>query len=364
MIGGHPVQILNILQESGYEAYYVGGCVRDYLLGRPIHDWDITTSALPEQTMSCFTHCVPTGIRHGTITVFLDQMQAEVTTYRTDGDYVDGRHPEQVVFVRNLEEDLSRRDFTINAMAMSSDGEITDLYDGRYDLAMGLIRCVGEPEKRFREDALRMLRAFRFSAQLNFTIEKETLKAITVCAPLCRDLSVERVRDELEKTLLSDHPERIREMAILGLLFCCESNIDADCRWIAKLPKDRSIRWAALCRVWPSLNLSHIRLDKRTAQNATIAGRCSCPTDRLGWKQLIFEQGMERARITAALEGASSVVDEIFLSGECLNLQDLAVKGSDFPDLRGSEIGAKLKKLMFHVLECPEDNIKEKLLEI
>ena len=166
MISNLPNQILNVLSSAGYEAYYVGGCVRDTILGRPVHDWDVTTSALPEQVMACFDHCVPTGLKHGTVTVLLDGLSAEVTTFRTDGSYRDGRRPENVTFVRSLREDLARRDFTINAMAMDACGEITDLYGGREDLAQCVIRCVGDPEQRFREDALRMLRALRFSAQL------------------------------------------------------------------------------------------------------------------------------------------------------------------------------------------------------
>ena len=154
-----PEKIVKGLCAAGFPAYYVGGCVRDRLLGRPVHDWDVTTAALPEEVMALFEHCVPTGIRHGTVTVFLDGAQAEVTTFRTEGVYLDGRHPSEVRFVRTLAEDLSRRDFTINAMAMDADGNVTDLFGGRDDLARRCIRCVGDPEKRFREDALRMLRA-------------------------------------------------------------------------------------------------------------------------------------------------------------------------------------------------------------
>ena len=149
MSGSKPDEILNTLQRAGYEAYYVGGCVRDHLLGRPIHDWDIATSALPEQTMACFDHCVPTGIRHGTVTVLLEQYQAEVTTFRSDGTYGDSRHPDRVEFVRTLQEDLARRDFTINAMAMTQDHVVTDLYGGREDLERRCLRCVGDPDQRF-----------------------------------------------------------------------------------------------------------------------------------------------------------------------------------------------------------------------
>ena len=154
-----PDAIIKTLEDAGFEARYVGGCVRDTLLDRPIHDWDIASQALPEDVLRLFPHCVPTGIRHGTVTVLLDGVSAEVTTYRLDGAYHDGRHPEGVCFVRSLAEDLARRDFTINAMAMDESGAVTDLFGGREDLSRRVIRCVGEPETRFREDALRMLRA-------------------------------------------------------------------------------------------------------------------------------------------------------------------------------------------------------------
>ena len=159
-----PDEIIKTLEDAGFEARYVGGCVRDTLLRRPIHDWDIASQALPEDVMRLFPHCVPTGIRHGTVTVLLGGVSAEVTTYRCDGAYHDGRHPDGVRFVRSLADDLARRDFTINAMAMDEAGVVTDLFGGRDDLARRMIRCVGDPETRFREDALRMLRAYRFAA--------------------------------------------------------------------------------------------------------------------------------------------------------------------------------------------------------
>lgn len=187
-----PDAIIKTLEDAGFEARYVGGCVRDTLLDRPIHDWDIASQALPEDVLRLFPHCVPTGIRHGTVTVLLDGVSAEVTTYRLDGAYHDGRHPDGVRFVRSLAEDLARRDFTINAMAMDESGAVTDLFGGREDLSRRVIRCVGEPETRFREDALRMLRAYRFAAQLGFSLDAQTQAAIQRCAPLCASLSRER----------------------------------------------------------------------------------------------------------------------------------------------------------------------------
>ncbi|MBP0977626.1 MAG: polynucleotide adenylyltransferase, partial [Oscillospiraceae bacterium] len=169
---------LRLLTEAGFEAYIVGGCVRDYLLGRTPHDYDVTTNALPEQTQSVFKdyRCIDVGIQHGTVAVIIDKMQIEITTYRIDGEYSDKRHPESVTFSTELKDDLSRRDFTVNALACSIDGTIVDCFGGREDLENRVIRCVGEAEKRFDEDALRIMRAVRFASQLDFTIADDTEK--------------------------------------------------------------------------------------------------------------------------------------------------------------------------------------------
>ena len=177
-----PAQIEYILQKlsaAGYEAYLVGGCVRDFLLGKQPSDFDITTNALPEETMAVFSadRVVPTGLQHGTVTVLHGGVSAEITTYRTETTYKDGRHPDSVSFTRNLADDLCRRDFTVNAMAMDLSGEIVDLYGGREDLAKKIIRAVGDPTVRFTEDALRILRAFRFASKLGFSIEEQTCSA-------------------------------------------------------------------------------------------------------------------------------------------------------------------------------------------
>lgn len=202
-------QIINTLQEHGYEAYAVGGCVRDAMLGKEPQDWDITTSALPMQVKALFRRTVDTGIQHGTVTVLLDKEGFEVTTYRVDGKYEDGRHPTEVAFTASLAEDLKRRDFTINAMAYNETEGLVDLFSGAEDLERGIIRCVGVAKERFSEDALRILRAFRFSAQLDFAIEDETLKAATELAGTLRKISAERIYAELTKLLLSEHPGRL-----------------------------------------------------------------------------------------------------------------------------------------------------------
>lgn len=211
------VLIIKNLQRHGYDAYAVGGCVRDSILNRKPEDWDITTSAKPEQVKRIFRRTVDTGIEHGTVTVLIGKDGFEVTTYRVDGLYEDGRHPKEVTFTSRLEEDLKRRDFTINAMAYNDDERLVDAFGGMRDLNYHLIRCVGDPKERFSEDALRILRAVRFSAQLAFPIELETAEAIKSLAPNLEKISAERIQAELVKLLVSDHPERIQDACELGI---------------------------------------------------------------------------------------------------------------------------------------------------
>lgn len=203
-------KIINILEEAGYEAYAVGGCVRDSILGRKPDDWDITTSAEPEETKRLFARTIDTGIRHGTVTVMLDREGFEVTTYRIDGDYEDGRHPKEVTFTASLEEDLKRRDFTINAMAYNESQGLVDIYGGLADIKAGVIRCVGDAKERFTEDALRMMRAVRFSAQLGYRIDEDTRTAMTELAPNLQKISAERIQTELVKLVVSPHPDYLR----------------------------------------------------------------------------------------------------------------------------------------------------------
>ena len=209
--------IIQTLQEHGYEAYAVGGCVRDSLLGREPGDWDITTSASPDETKKLFARTVDTGIEHGTVTVLLGKEGFEVTTYRIDGKYEDSRHPTEVIFTRNLREDLLRRDFTINAMAYNDTEGIVDIFGGIDDLKRKIIRCVGNARERFGEDALRIMRGVRFAAQLGFSLEKETKEAMTELAPTLEKISAERIQTELVKLLVSDSPELIREAYHLGI---------------------------------------------------------------------------------------------------------------------------------------------------
>lgn len=202
--------IIDIIQSAGFEAYAVGGCIRDSFLQRQPDDWDVTTSAKPEEIKALFKRTIDTGIQHGTVTVMLEKEGFEVTTYRVDGKYEDGRHPKEVSFTASLTEDLKRRDFTINAMAYNERDGLIDIFGGMEDLENGIIRCVGNPLERFGEDALRMMRAVRFSAQLGYTIEEDTKKAIKELAPSLCLISAERILVELTKLLLSPHPDYLR----------------------------------------------------------------------------------------------------------------------------------------------------------
>ena len=209
--------IIDELYSHGYEAYAVGGCVRDCILNREPGDWDITTSARPYEVKEIFKRTIDTGIAHGTVTVMLGKNGYEVTTYRVDGAYEDSRHPKSVSFTASLEEDLKRRDFTINAMAYNHRRGLVDIFDGIGDIQRKVIRCVGNPEERFDEDALRILRAVRFSAQLGFEIEDETAAAITKKARSLENISAERIQAELVKLLVSDHPDYIHKAWALGI---------------------------------------------------------------------------------------------------------------------------------------------------
>lgn len=256
--------IISKLEENGFEAYAVGGCVRDTVLGRKPQDWDITTSALPLQVKEIFHRTIDTGLQHGTVTVMLKGVGYEVTTYRIDGEYMDSRHPESVEFTSNLIEDLKRRDFTINAMAYNPRCGMVDAFDGIGDIERKVIQCVGKAEERFGEDALRILRAVRFSAQLGFGIEEKTAAAICKLAPNLVHISKERIQTELEKLILSDNPEKLAEAYHLGItkwilpdfnhMMECEQNSkyhmynvgEHTIKVMEHVPAEHNLRWAAL----------------------------------------------------------------------------------------------------------------------
>lgn len=383
---GYIVYILSRLETSGHEAFLAGGCVRDCIMGRAPHDWDITTSAMPEEVMAVFPHTAPTGIKYGTVTVLTEEGSAEVTTFRCDGVYSGHRRPENVEFVHSLAEDLKRRDFTINAMAMDKSGALTDLFGGVEDIKRRVIRCVGEPERRFSEDALRMFRAIRFSAVLGFEIESDTRSAIESCAGLAVSLSGERVRDELEKTIMSETPEKVADIIRLGLMtaYGLSAASAADDKLfyrIGLLPKEPRLRWsglcAAVCREAGAAErlLSGLRLDRETIRGAAAGERLwknIAAADKSKIKLLLKDNGREAVLCAAAwqdiINGDRAVkrVRDISDGSECCRIKDLAINGSDIMKLgirEGREIGKILDLLFLYVLEDEKNNSRERLTE-
>lgn len=311
------------LEEQGFAAYVVGGAVRDLLLGRPPEDYDVCSAALPEQVAELFPKTVPTGIAHGTVTVLMEGLPVEVTTFRGEDRYSDGRHPDSVRFGVTLVEDLARRDFTIGAMACRpKDGTLEDPFGGRRDLERRLVRCVGEPARRFREDALRILRAARFAAQLGFSIHPDTAAAMEECAPLTARLSGERVKAELQKLLLSPAPEQVELLLRIGALnHLFTPRIPAEWSALREAAADPVHRWRAFC---------------------TLTGfpPAALPMERA------LRRGIEHP--------------------EEERLAALAVTGGRLYalGLRGKEISAARRRLADHVERHPEDNTEERLLAL
>lgn len=378
--------ILLALQARGHLAYLVGGCVRDLIMETSPHDWDICTSALPDEVMEIFPDSKPTGLKHGTVTVIIGSRSAEVTTFRTEGDYRDHRRPDSVTFVSDLISDLGRRDFTMNAIALSPDGMLSDPFGGIGDIKAKTIRCVGDANVRFGEDALRMFRALRFSARLGFNIEYDTLTAIENKAPLAAELAPERIHEELEKILLSPHPETMSAVVSFGLL---KKYIPGagwkmpDFASIANMPKKALPRWAAFSIMLqkfgyiPSVEsfLLELRLDSRTVRCCEAASeilKFPVPDSKLGWKKLLNQYGVDAVScaVTAyeAISGESCEKEfkAILKSGECFSVKYLAVSGDDLLDLglRGPELGEMLNFLLDYVMEYPENNKREILLEL
>lgn len=379
--------VIGKIRDAGYEAFAVGGCVRDTLLGRTPEDWDVTTSARPEAVKAIFERTVDTGLQHGTVTVLKNRKGYEVTTYRIDGEYHDGRHPDSVEFTPNLLEDLKRRDFTINAMAYSHETGIVDEFGGMEDLKAGIVRCVGRPEDRFTEDALRLLRALRFSAQLGFEIEESTYAAIKTIAPNLAKVSKERVQAELTKLLLSAHPERILLLKETGLSAQIVPGFDAVFApalfsKLSQLPAEKSLRWAGflLCQSTKQAEavLKGLKMDNETIGNVSrmIEGaKKTLPLEKPAVRRAM-------SRYTAyQLEGALKLKElmgspdageirrlreEIIRDGDCVSLKDLAVKGRDLLEAgveRGPMVGEILNHLFDLVLLHPEKNDREFLLK-
>ena len=379
--------VIGKIRDAGYEAFAVGGCVRDTLLGRTPEDWDVTTSARPEAVKAIFERTVDTGLQHGTVTVLKNRKGYEVTTYRIDGEYHDGRHPDSVEFTPNLLEDLKRRDFTINAMAYSHETGIVDEFGGMEDLKAGIVRCVGRPEDRFTEDALRLLRALRFSAQLGFEIEESTYAAIKTIAPNLAKVSKERVQAELTKLLLSAHPERILLLKETGLSAQIVPGFDAVSApplfsKLSRLPAEKSLRWAGflLCQSTKQAEavLKGLKMDNETIGNVSrmIEGaKETHPLEKPAVRRAMSRYTpyqLEGALKLKELMGSPDAEEirrlreEIIRDGDCVSLKDMAVKGRDLLEAgveRGPMVGEILNHLFDLVLLHPEKNDRELLLK-
>ena len=383
--------ILNKLETAGFQAYAVGGCVRDSILGKEPDDWDLTTDARPEEVKALFPRTVDTGLQHGTVTVLLGGEGYEVTTYRIDGSYSDGRHPDSICFMPSLAEDLKRRDFTINAMAVSERGELVDLFGGQEDLARGCIRCVGDPYARFREDALRMLRAVRFAAQLNFEIEAESFKALTELSPNLARVSKERILAELTKLLLSNHPEKLELLYVAGLapeMAAHFPGVHLDSR-AARLPRCKALRFAAAGeRITPEALgklLTELKSDRATRDRAVLlltavhkplpeseteVRRCLSDIGHDAFTELLLlkEAGYGSEETTGGVEQRTERIaklralrQEIAERGDCLEIRGLALGGAELLALgipKGPALGACLRALLNAVLEEPARNEK------
>lgn len=386
--------IINVLMENGYEAYAVGGCVRDSILGRTPGDWDITTSALPMQVKALFRRTVDTGIQHGTVTVMLGKNGYEVTTYRIDGKYEDSRHPKSVEFTSNLVEDLKRRDFTINAMAYNDEHGIVDAFDGMGDLKRRIIRCVGKAHDRFDEDALRILRAVRFSAQLGFDIEDDTAKAARELAPTLAKISRERIHTELNKLLLSDNPDYfsvVYDLGVMKIIIPELENIDAHKldkikHFIKKTSAVLPERYAALLscvdadtagRILKGLKLDNAtilmaaKLVKYYNMNPVVSeAAVRHYINEVGENDALrivdFNISICGSELNKGYTDMRKICVMVKERGDCTELRNLKISGRDLMEAgfpAGKQLGEILQKLLCEVLDNPKFNEYNYLLK-
>lgn len=427
--------IVETIENAGFEAFVVGGCVRDSILGREPMDWDITTSAKPEQVKTLFPRTVDTGLQHGTVTVMMDKEGYEVTTYRIDGKYEDSRHPKEVTFTPNLEEDLKRRDLTINAMAYNDRVGLVDIFGGMEDIGKKIVRCVGDPMERFTEDALRILRAIRFSAQLGYTIEQETLRAISALAHTLNRISAERIQVELIKLMTSPNPDYLRvayQCGVTKVFFPefdaamettqenrhhCYSVGEHTLHSLLEVPADKILRLTMLFHDLGKVptktvdekgeahfyghgesgaEIARTVLRRLKFDNDTTHIVCKLvkyhdygsgtePTARIVRRavnkigedafpgffavkraDIMAQSAYQREEKLAALAAWEQIYREICDKKECVSLKTLAVTGSDLIAAGmkpGPALGEVLQKLLELVLEEPECNTKECLLE-
>ena len=427
-------EIIETLEAAGFEAFAVGGCVRDAVLGRVPADWDITTSAMPEEVKGLFSRTIDTGIQHGTVTVMKDHVGYEVTTYRIDGEYEDARHPKEVSFTSNLVEDLKRRDFTINAMAYNDRAGIVDEFDGIGDLQNKIIRCVGEPKERFSEDALRILRAVRFSAQLGFGIDEKTKEAMRALAKNLEKISAERIQVELVKLLVSEHPDYLRTAYETGITavvlpefdacMACEQNHpfhiynvgEHTLRSLLQVENDKVLRLtmlfhdfgkpmthsqneegvsrfyghAAVSSEMSREIMRRLKFDNDTTDKVkkltlehdrfikNEPNRVRRAVSKIGKELFPYYLKVRRADILAQnpkmqaerleeMDVLQKLYEEILEKEEAVSIKELAIDGKDLLTAgvkQGKQIGEILSDLLELVIEEPEKNSKEILLDV
>ena len=372
----HVKTILSRLEAAGHEAYCVGGAVRDRLLGRAPGDWDVTTSALPEEVSALFApHALPTGLRHGTVTVKPEGVPGvEVTTYRRDGAYSDCRRPDSVEFTASLEEDLARRDFTVNAMALDLRGALADPFGGGEDLKRGLLRAVGEPEKRFGEDALRILRGLRFAARLGFSIEAGTDRALRACAPLLERIAPERVREELTGILCGPYAETVLRSYpdVLGVVlpeiapsvgfdqrsvYHCYDVWEHTARAVGAAPSAPVLRWTMLLHDLGKPDTFFLDGEGR----GHFYGHWRKSAEYAG---AILDQAPEYRDRQVLIGQWEDLLNLVLQEGACFSLRQLAVRGGDLTalGLRGPAVGRVLQALLDQVLDGKLPNDREILL--
>lgn len=377
-------EIMQRVEKAGFEAFAVGGSLRDLLLGKEPHDWDVTTSALPEAVASLFPDkkVIPTGIKHGTVTVLSGGFPIEITTYRVDGEYTDSRRPDNVQFTRNIEDDLSRRDFTVNALAYNEKRGLFDLFGGKEDLENKIIRAVGEAEKRFTEDALRIMRAFRFSAQLGFDIEEKTLAAAKKLGYRLKNIARERIGSEFIRLLSSSYPEKalsLMENVIFEILPIKEIEKNRFAL-VEKLDFGAEARLSLLLYGKTGeelLEVAHaLRLSNEQKRILTLLATPAedFELSSLSARRFLRHYGNEAKAAARMLTLLGIITPEIeaVISAEaekrpCLSLRSLAISGSDIISLglaSGKEVGAMLSRLLDAVIEDPSLNEKEKLIDI
>lgn len=383
------LQGISLLNQAGFEAWLVGGCVRDTLLGIPPHDWDICTSATPSQMQQVFSafRTIETGLKHGTLTVLVDEYPLEITTFRLDGEYLDGRHPKQVTFTQSLADDLSRRDFTINAMAFHPEKGLVDLFSGRKDCREGILRCVGRAATRFDEDALRILRALRFAARFGFQIEENTANAILLKAEKLHQISAERIAAELNGLITAQGAAGILQQ-FAPVVFTVLPALNQE-KWayslslLPHLPPDVALRWAALMhplgeetarQILQQLKMSNqlrdtvcslVRYHALPIAPDTLQHALMEVGDKLLFPLLTLQSALAQGSGTvfnAAI--LQEQARQLIKSGACYTLAHLSVKGSDLADLgiTGPAIGQTLHHLLEQVALCRLPNEKEALL--